>query len=136
MAQSASPNWAVRVVSGGTDATGIRFVYAVKEELRKSSQFELVVTNPPDRATLVVELITADPNPEMTKGDSTVVSSVCTLEAPGGPYPYKFDHRLLVVGRGKLDESANRFVAELDRTWEATVKVTVEHYQKPNASDR
>jgi hypothetical protein len=103
----------VKVEAGGDDPVGRSLTYQVREGLRKSSAFELVMRE--EDSTMQIRIATLDP--DMGKGNFTVYSVVWTGSFPGAPWSgLRHFLRQTIGGCGlhRVEGAAAEILAETD----------------------
>jgi len=102
----------VSVEGGGDDPVGKTLIYQLREGLRKSSAFELVMRE--EDSTMQIRIATMDP--DKGKGNWTVYSVVWTgsLPAPGSGLRHFLRQFLGGCGMHRVEDAAGQIIAETD----------------------
>jgi hypothetical protein len=92
------------------DYIGQRFAFALKEQLRKSASYKVVDAG--DDKPLTIHLLT------MSTSDNNVLSAISVLVVipTEDGLTFVLDHRLLLVGRDRVDDMASTTMANLDKS--------------------
>ncbi len=109
----------VSVIHSGENAVGKQFSFAVREALRASKGFNLVL---PDESGIQIRIVTIDPSERSSGSGWTVATVVYTMTnfipyKKGEPqtwYPIYLTSSVMTVGQQRLDEQAKSVLAAVD----------------------
>jgi hypothetical protein len=113
----------ISVTHSGEDAVGKQFSFAVREAVRASQGFNLVL---PDDSGIQVRIVTIDPSDRSSGSSWTVATVVYTManfitykkSDPQTWYPIYLTSQVMTVGQQRLDEQAKSVLAAVDAALE------------------
>lgn len=100
----------VEIISDTPDSAGQRLVFAAKERIRASSSLGIYFDQTVPR--MQVRIVTLDQSPS-NPGYSTVYSVVFLWNNPKLPFPIYLSQRVGYCGSKRVDECADRLVANI-----------------------
>lgn len=110
----------VGVSHSGDDSVGKQFAYAVREAIRASNGYQLVLAS---ESGLQISIITVDPERASSSGSYWTVASISYTMAnfiplqKGNPqtwYPIYLTSQVMTIGARRVDEQARSVMATLD----------------------
>jgi hypothetical protein len=102
--------WKVYVHQTGDDAVGSRLAYAVKEQINRSTRYELTTR---ENAHVMIQLVSVD---DSGAGATALKSAVAVLETVGHGNPRTIlQQEVFVVGKDRVDDIASELLADFDQ---------------------
>jgi len=114
----------VYVSHHGEDRTGTQFLAAVKQELSKSSEFEVAYSEAyvQKRLRFYMEISTIEATPDRSGNLSAVSVVIENMGLPNSyPVRFKWYHKVFLVETSKVNEMSRQFVADMGAHWCNTI---------------